>query len=150
MAMAVCLSTLDQLDARHLGAVTLAVTGLENARVSTGARCEPRAQLLEQLVGRGTLLNVAGGEAARVERPRLRLGDQLLDEWPELLGLRLGRHDRARFDERDREVAHERELLLAGAAKLASRLPVTHTTYSSSSSGAFAAARLGGVPQSVI
>src|SRR5712671_62928 len=41
----------DQLDARHLGAIALAVAGLENARVPALARREARSYLLEQLVG---------------------------------------------------------------------------------------------------
>ena len=52
----------DQLDARHLGAVTLAVAGLENARVAAVARRVPRADFLEQLVGDGA----PGGDAHRL------------------------------------------------------------------------------------
>ena len=40
----------NQFDTRHFGAVTLAVTGLQNASVSAGARGELWADLLEQLV----------------------------------------------------------------------------------------------------
>src|SRR3954471_1556747 len=137
-----------ELDARHLGTVTLAVTGLEDARVPTVPRGEPRTDLLEQLVRRFALLDVADGEPAGVERTRARLGDQLLHERTKLLRLRLGRLDRLGLDERGREVPHQRELLFARAAELTSSLPVTHGCYSSSSSGAAAAAWLGGVPQS--
>ena len=38
--------------------------------------------------------------------PALGLGDQLLDERPQFLGLRFGRLDRALLDERGREIAH--------------------------------------------
>src|SRR3954468_9431690 len=43
-------SILTELDARHLRAVTLAVPGLEDARVAAVPRGEPRPDLLEQLV----------------------------------------------------------------------------------------------------
>src|SRR5215203_103587 len=141
-------SVLTELDARHLCPVTLAVTGLQDARVSAVPRGEPRTDLLKELVRRLALLDVAAGEPAGVQRARARLGDELLDERPELLRLRLGGLDRLGLDERGREVPHQRELLFARAAELTSSLPVTHWCYSSSSSGAAAAAWLGGVPQS--
>ncbi len=94
------------------------------------------------------LLDVASRETTGVQCTRARLGDELLDERAQLLGLGLGGLDRLALDERGREVAHERELLLARAAQLPPCLPVTHCPYSSSSSGAAAAAWLGGVPQS--
>src|SRR5687768_3222356 len=142
------ISVLTELDARHLGAVTLAVTRLENARVSAVPRGEPRSDRLEELVRRFALLDVTTGEPARVQGAGPCLGDELLDERPQLLRLRLGRLDRLGLDERGREVAQQGELLLARAAELSSSLPVTHGCYSSSSSGAAAAAWLGGVPQS--
>src|SRR5687768_5797771 len=112
-----------ELDARHLRPVTLAVAGLEDARVATVPRGEPRPDLLEQLVRRFPLLDVADGEPARVQRARARLRDQLLDERAKLLGLRLRRLDRLALDERGREVPHQRELLLARATQLTSSLP---------------------------
>src|SRR5919112_4014994 len=142
------ISVLTELDSRHLGAVTLAVAGLEDARVPAVPRGEPRTDLLKELVRRFALLDVAAGEPARVQRAGTCLGDELLDERAQLLRLRLGRLDRLGLDERGREIAHQRELLLAGATELTSSLPVTHGCYSSSSSGAAAAAWLGGVPQS--
>src|ERR1043166_2638969 len=90
----------DELDAGHLGAVTLAVAGLENARISTFASRELRSELLEQLVGCFPLVNVPNGETAIVQRAGARLRDQLLDERTELLGLRFGGLDRAVLDER--------------------------------------------------
>src|SRR5215831_14592725 len=135
-----------ELDARHLGAVALAVTGLENPSVAALSLGEGRADFLEQLVGRFALVNVADGEATVVQRARPRLGDELLDERAELFGLRLGRLDRAVLDERRREVSQKRELLFAGSAKLPPRFAMPHCSYSSMSSGAAAAARLGGVP----
>src|SRR6478672_596753 len=141
-------SVLTELDARHLCAVTLAVAGLENARVAAVPRGEPRTDLLEKLVRRRALLDMAAGQPARVQRAGAGLGDELLDERAQLLRLRLGRLDRFAHDERGREVAQQRELLLARAAELTSSFPVTHWYYSSSSSGAAAAAWLGGVPQS--
>src|SRR6478672_13283745 len=146
--MGAMLSVLNELDARHVCAVTLAVAGLQNARVTAGPRRELRPDLLEQLVRRFPLLDVAAGQPARVQRAGAGLRDELLDERPQFLGLRLGGLDGPALDERGREVTHERELLLARAAQLPSCLPVTHWCYSSSSSGAAAAAWLGGVPQS--
>src|SRR5687768_4605325 len=140
-------SALDELDARHLRAIALAMARLENARVPAGPRRISRSDLLKQLVRRFTLAHVAAGEAPRVQRPLFRLRDQLLDEWAQLLRFRLGRLDLLVLDERRRQAPHQRELLLARAAQLATCLPVTHGPYSSSS-GAAAAARLGGVPQS--
>src|SRR3954465_10960185 len=102
--MGAMMSILDELDARHVCAVTLAVAGLQNARVAAGPRREARTDLLEQLVRRFTLLDVAGGGPAGVERARARLGDQLLDERTKLLRLRFGRLDRLALDERGGEV----------------------------------------------
>src|SRR5690349_5914913 len=90
----------DELDARHLRAVTLAVAGLEDARVATGPGGELRPDLLEQLVRGGALLHVAAGEAARVQGARAGLRDQLLDEGAKLLRLGLRGLDRAVLDER--------------------------------------------------
>src|SRR6185437_16608924 len=84
------------------------------------------ADFLEQLVGGLTLLDVTTRETPRVQRPRLRLGDQLLDERAQLLRLGLRGLDRALLDQRLGEAAHERELLLARAAELPSGLSVTH------------------------
>src|SRR3954468_21200563 len=98
-----------ELDARHVGSVTLAVAGLEDARVATVPRGEPRSDLLEQLVRRFPLLDVANGEPACVQRARTRLGDQLLDERAKLLRLRLRCLDRLALDERGRQVPQQRE-----------------------------------------
>src|SRR5262245_36036403 len=119
-------SALDQLDARHLGAVTFAVTGFENACVPTRATRELRSQLLEELVRGFTLVDVTRGKAACVQRTGARLGDQLFDERTQLLRLGLGRLDRAMLDERRREIAHERELLLSGPAKLPPGFAMPH------------------------
>src|SRR5262249_15204894 len=119
-------SALDQLDARHLGAVTFAVTGFENARVSAWTARELRSELLKELVRCFALVDVTRGKAARVQRASAGLGDQLLDEGAQLLRLRLGRLDRAVLDERRREVAHERELLLGGPAKLPPGFAMPH------------------------
>src|ERR687889_1476671 len=126
MAMVASPLALDELDAGHVRAVAPAVPQLQDARVAARPRGELRADLAEQLVGRLALVHVTHGEPARVQRPRLRLRDQLLDERAQLLGLRLGRLDRALLDERGREVAEQREALLAGAAQLPPGLAVTH------------------------
>src|SRR6185436_16247897 len=102
----------DELDARHLGAVTLALAGLENAGVTALSRRELRSDFLEQLVGGRAVRDMASGEPAVVQRSSLGLGDQLLDEWAKLFRLR--------------HAPHESELLLARAAKLLPFLTVTH------------------------
>src|SRR5689334_5549536 len=94
-----------ELDARHLCAVTLAVAGLEDARVTAVPRGEPRTDLLEQLVRHGPLLDVAAGQPARVQRAGASLGNELFNEGTQLLRLRLGRLDRLAHDERAREVS---------------------------------------------
>src|ERR1019366_167772 len=119
-------SALDQFDARHLRAVTLAVAGLEDARVAAPARGEPGTQLLEELVRGRALVDVNAGETARVQRAGAGLRDQLLDERTQFLRLRLGRLDGSLEDERGREVPKERELLLGRAAELPSCLLVAH------------------------
>src|SRR4051812_8720383 len=93
-------SALDQLDTRHLGSVTLAVTDLENARIAAIARRETNTDLLEEQVGGLAMLDVATRETPRMQRSGLRLGDQLLHERTELLGLRLRRLDRTPLDQR--------------------------------------------------
>src|SRR5215831_4003398 len=112
----------DQLDARHLGAVTLAVAGLENPRVAAATGGESLSQILEKFVGRLALVNVLSSDAAVVQRAGARLGDQLFNEGPELLRLRLGGLDRTVLDERRREIPHQRELLLTGPSERAPRL----------------------------
>jgi hypothetical protein len=57
---------LTELDDRHFRTVTLAVAGLQNARVAAGPRGELRSERLEQLVRRLTLLDVADGKPASV------------------------------------------------------------------------------------
>src|SRR5438552_589261 len=106
-------SVLHQLDARHLGTIAFPMSSFEDARVATRTLGVPRPDLTEQLVGRFALVNMSYREPPRVQRAGLRLGDQLLDERTELLGFRLGRHDRAALDERGREIPHQCELLLA-------------------------------------
>src|SRR4051812_23028480 len=96
----------DQLDARHLGAVTLAVSGLEDARVAAVPLRELRSDFLKELVADGALLDVPAGETARVQRAFLGSRDQLLDERAELFRLRLGRLDRPALDERGGETSH--------------------------------------------
>src|SRR5690606_11746556 len=56
-------SALHELNARHLGTVTLAVAGLENARVAAGTGRVAGTDVLEQLVCHGALLHVAVGKA---------------------------------------------------------------------------------------
>src|SRR5918998_100364 len=103
--------------------------GLENTRVATRTRRVPGTDLLKELVRRFALLNVAAGQPARVKRARSGLRNELLDEWAQLLRLRLRRHDRFVLDQRRCQVAHERKFLLARAPKLPSCLPVTHSNY---------------------
>src|ERR1051325_1992977 len=129
---------LHQLDARHLGAIALAMSGFENARVATRTLRIPRTDLAEQLVRGLTLVNVFDREATRVKRAALGLGDQLFDERTKLFGLRFRRFDRAALDERGREIAQQRETLLARATQLASNLTMPSHPYSSISSGAAA------------
>src|SRR5688572_9254594 len=109
-------SALDELNARHLRAIALAMACLENARVATSPRRVSRTDLLKQLVGRLALAHVPASETAGVQRALLRFGDQLFDERPQLLRLRLRRLDLLVLDERRSQAAHQRELLLARAA----------------------------------
>src|ERR1035438_1398157 len=119
-------SALDQFDARHLCAVTLAVAGLQDARVAALARGEPRTELLEELVRGRALVDVHASQPARVQRAGAGLRDQLLDERTEFLRLRLGGHDGPLEDQRGREVPEERDLLFGRAAELPSCLLVAH------------------------
>src|SRR5687768_160153 len=54
-------SALDELNARHLRTIALAMARLENARVSTGPRRIPRPDLLKELVGSLALAHVTAG-----------------------------------------------------------------------------------------
>src|SRR5690348_15437300 len=58
-------SALDQFDARHVGPVTLAMTGLEDARVTTLARRVARPDLLKELICRRALLDMTNRKAPR-------------------------------------------------------------------------------------
>src|SRR5947209_6884407 len=97
----------DQLDSRHLRAVALAVTSLENARVAALAGRELRTDFLKQFVRRRAMGDVTAGETTVVEGACLRLGDQLLDEWTQLLCLRLGGLDGATLNQRLGETSHQ-------------------------------------------
>jgi hypothetical protein len=99
---------LDEFDTRHIRAVTLAVTDLQNARVSTGPLRELRTNFLKQLVGRFTLVDVLASEATRVEGPRASLRDQLLNKGPKLLRLGFSGLNRALLNERGRKIAEQR------------------------------------------
>src|SRR5512146_766884 len=116
----------DQLDARHLRAVTLTVAGLEDARVTAVASRQLGTELLEELVRGSALLNMAHREPAVVERARAGLGDQLLDEWPKLFRLGLRGLDGAVLDERRREIPQERALLFARPAERPPRFAMPH------------------------
>ena len=109
----------DQFDARPLGTVTLAVSGLENARVSAWARSELGAEFLKELVGGFALVDMTAGEATRVQRATPGLRDEFLDEGAQFFRLGFGRFDRTLLDERGGEVAKQREALLTGPPKLA-------------------------------
>src|SRR6266581_2462970 len=115
-----------ELDARHLGAIALAVASLENPGVAALPSGEPRTDLLKELVGCFTMRDMTTGQTPVVQRPSLRFGDQPLDERAQLLGFRLGCLDRPTLDQRLGQTPHQRELLLAGAAKLSANLTVTH------------------------
>ena len=120
-------SVLDQLDARHLGAVTLAVAGLENARVAAVPRRELRADLLEQLVGRLALAG-CGGPARR----------RSCSVPERALVISFSTNGRSSFAfasvvsiapcsmSDDARLRMQRELLLAGPAKLTPRFTMPH------------------------
>src|SRR4029078_13635458 len=88
--------------------------GFEKAGPPAAARGKPLSEILEELVRRLALVNVAHRLPAIVQRARARLGAHLFDEWPGLVGLRLRGLDRPVLDERPREIPHQRELLLTG------------------------------------
>src|SRR5436190_10442031 len=137
----------DELDTSHLGAVTLAVAGFQDAGVTTLSRRETWPDFVEQLVGSRAVRDVTTGQAPVVQRACPGLGDDLLDERTQLLGFRLRRLDSAPLDQCFRQASHQGELLLAGAAKLFAFFTVTHPyTSSSSSAPTVATLRLGGVP----
>src|SRR5450759_1506485 len=104
-----------QLDAGHLCAITLAVAGLQDARVSTGARSELRADFVEQLVVQPPNLYVTSSEATVVQRAGACFRNQSLDEWAQLFCARLCRLDRTALDQSHRKPSQEGELLLGGA-----------------------------------
>src|SRR5688500_15025790 len=104
-----------QLDAGHFGAVAVPMAGLQDACVSAGARSEPRPDLSEQFIVDCPLLHMTTGETSVVESAGAGLRDQLLDEWTKLLRSCFRRLDRATLDQRRRETAHQRELLLGRA-----------------------------------
>src|SRR5689334_23179540 len=54
-------SALDQFDTRHVGAVTLAVSHLQDAGVPAISRRVLRTDLLKEFIGSGALLDVADG-----------------------------------------------------------------------------------------
>src|SRR5437763_11781084 len=137
----------DNFESRHLGAIALAVTRLENAGVTALSRGELRPDFTEQLVSGWAMRNMTPRQAAVVKRASLGLGDELFDERPKLFCLRLRRLNGSPLDERFCQASHESQLLLAGAAKLLPFLSVTHPyTSSSSSAPTVATLRLGGVP----
>src|SRR5512141_2871649 len=115
-----------QLDAGHLCAIALAVAGLQDARIPTGARSELRSDFVEQLVVQAADLHVTSGEATVMQRARAGLGDQPLDERAQLLRARLGRLDRATLDQSHGETSHESQLLLSCALERAALFTVAH------------------------
>src|SRR5688500_10066782 len=116
------------------------MSGFQNTRVAARALGVARSDLLKELVGCRTLLDVTARETARVQRAGPRLRDQPLDERPEFLGLRLRGLDRALFDQGRGEVPQKCQSLFAGPTKLSSSMTMPCHAYSSMSSGAAAAA----------
>src|SRR5215207_7042105 len=102
------------------------MTGLQDTCVSAGSLGEARSELLKELVGRFALAHVPSGQSAVMQRPALGLGDQSLDEWPQLLCLGLGRHDCLFLDQRRGQIAQQSDPLLAGPAQLPASLTMTH------------------------
>src|SRR4051794_35633590 len=89
----------DELDARHRGVVALARAELEDPQVTTVAVFVARGDLVDQLVGHLLVAEVALDLTNAVDAHRafvlrlLRLGDQLLGDRTQRLGLGLGRGD---------------------------------------------------------
>src|SRR5262249_41781211 len=85
----------DELDDRHLRAVTLAGAEPEDAGVASGTAREPRAQRVEELLDHARVADVALHEAPCVETALVAAGqgDEPLGVGPELLRLHERRAD---------------------------------------------------------
>src|SRR5450759_3261073 len=116
----------DELDDRHLGAVTLTPSELHDSGVAAGALLEARRDLLEELLDSRRLGNGLQGETARVETAPLSEGDHLLDERPEVFRLRQRRLDPLVGDEGRKLVPKERLAMRRRPAELATRSIVLH------------------------
>ena len=84
------LQLLDQLDDRHRSGVTLARAGLDDPGVATRPVGVPRRDLLEQGVHDVLVLHDGQHPATGVQVAALGLGDELLGQRAQPLGLRLG------------------------------------------------------------
>src|SRR5262249_5170720 len=120
----------EQLDAGDVGAIADAMTQFEDARVAPRARGKPLADLGEQFVRDGLVLEAALDEPAGVQIAAARQRDQALREGTQLLRLRLGRPDAAVLEEVRGEIVQRRLLVARRARELAAFGAVTHQSSS--------------------
>src|SRR6185436_18182137 len=116
----------DPLEESHLGAVARPRPELQDAQVAAVAFLEARRHLVEQLLDQRPLGDPAAHLAAGVDGAALALGDDLLGDRPQLLGLGERGADAAALHQRGELVTEERLAVLAGAAELAALDVVTH------------------------
>src|SRR4029453_12896962 len=128
----------DELDLRHVRAVTATKADAQQAGVAARPRLEAGWNLLEQLADDGAVLDVLEDEPPRREQAAVDVagretalgdGDQPLDERTQLLGFRHRRLNPLVTDERGGLVPQERDPVFGDAAQFPMCNLVTHLLY---------------------
>ena len=108
---------LDQLDDRHGGVVALARTDLGDPGVATRPVLVPRADLGEEHVQHGLVVDLLAHRAPRVDVATLGLGDEPLGQRAQPLGLGLGGGDLAVLEQCGGQVGQHQPLVRRSAAE---------------------------------
>src|SRR5581483_7728786 len=123
---------IDELDHRHRCVVAIAETGLDDAGVAAVAVLVAGRQHVEQLLDLIEVAHLADRLAAHRQPALLAERDQLLDDRPQLLGLRERGDDLLVLDQRGGHVGEHGGAMARRAAQLAVRVTVAHGGLSSS------------------
>src|SRR6266536_3605469 len=119
----------EQLDDGHLRPVAAARAQAQDARVAARARGVARAQVVEQLLHDGDVVDLARDQAPRVQPVvlALGLGDELLGIRPQLLGLHEGGADALPLEQGCCQVAKQCRPVGRNASELTKPDLMSHT-----------------------
>src|SRR5207247_4942326 len=120
------LVSIPELHHRARGGIAVAEPGFEHAGVAAIALLVAGAEHFEQLLDHGDVAQFRDRLPARMQAAALAERDQLLDDRPQILGLRQRGDDLLVLDQRGRHVGEHGAAMLGRAVELAVDLAVAH------------------------